>query len=126
MKITTNLTSLFLLVTLFAPVMASDEPENKQQEAQQPEGPAGYLEMTKEFSGKCMGLRRGDMRVLVNNHPDKTIQYRLIRKVAGQRQASIIQDTIKPGSEGHKLGCELLDDREQTWEIVRAQYVEEE
>ncbi len=125
MKITTTLTSLFLLATLLAPAMAADESETKQQEAQQPEGPSGHLEMIKEFSGKCMGLRRGDMRVLISNHPDKTIQYRLIRKLNGQRQASIIQDTIKPGGEGHKLGCELIDDREQTWEVVRAQYVEE-
>lgn len=125
MKITTILISLSLLATPAMPLMAADKPEDKQQAEQQPEAPAGYLEMIKEFSGKCMGLRRGDMRVLVNNHPDKTLQYRLVRKLSGKRQASIIQDTIKPGNEGHKLGCELLDDREQTWEIVRAQYVEE-
>lgn len=125
MKITTTLIGLSLLATPVTPLMAADKADNKQQAEQQPQDPAGYLEMTKEFSGKCMGLRRGDMRLIVNNHPDKTIQYRLIRKLGGKRQASIIQDTIKPGSEGHKLGCELLDDREQTWEIVRAQYVEE-
>ena len=125
MKITTTLISLCLLATPVTPLIAAETPDNKQQTKKQPEGPAGYLEMVKEFSGKCMGLRRGDMRMMMNNHPDKAIQYRLVRKLAGKRQASIIQDTIKPGSEGHKLGCELLDDREQTWEIVRAQYVEE-
>lgn len=86
--------------------------------------PLDFLEQYKEFSGKCMGLRRGDMRMIRNTHPDKAIQFRMVRLLGGQRQASIIRDTIEPGAEGQKLGCELLDDREQTYEIVQARFAD--
>jgi len=88
------------------------------------DNPRSYLEIDKEFSGRCQGLRRGHVRVLRNTHPDKTIEYRLIRLLSDKRQASIIQDTIAPDDEDQKLGCELLEDREQTWEIVRARFVD--
>ncbi|MDZ7736828.1 MAG: hypothetical protein U5P41_12570 [Gammaproteobacteria bacterium] len=88
------------------------------------DSPTGYLEIYKEFDGRCQGLRRGDIRMLRNTHPEKSIEYRLIRLLGDKRQASIIRDTIAPGDEGQKLGCEMLEDREQTWEIVRAQFTD--
>ncbi len=84
-----------------------------------------YLEIYKEFDGKCQGLRRGDIRMLRNTHPDKKIQFRMVRLLGGHRQASLIQDIIAPGEDNaQRLGCETLDDREQVWNIVRAEYIE--
>lgn len=123
MKIT-PVSLLFLSIAFAAPLANAGESNNENNAASGKEAVA-YLEIYKEFSGKCMGLRRGDMRLLRNTHPDKTIEFRMIRLLDGQRQASIIRDTIAPGSEGQKLGCELLDDREQTYEITRARFVEE-
>lgn len=84
-----------------------------------------YLEIYKEFDGKCQGLRRGDIRMIRNTHPEKKIQFRMVRLLNGRRQASLIQDTIAPGEDNaQRLGCEILDDREQVWKIVRAEYIE--
>ncbi len=94
------------------------------EEAAADKDPASYLEMYKEFSGKCQGLRRGDVRMLRSTHPDKTIEYRLVRLLAGKRQASIIRGEIEPQSEGQKLGCETLGEREQIWEVTSARFVE--
>lgn len=112
---------VFPLVLLSAYADASKEPEPSSAENKDA---ASYLELYSEFNGRCQGLRRGDIRMLRNTHPSKTIEYRMVRLLGGHRQASLIQDTIKPGDEGQKLGCELLDDRKQTWQVVRATFVE--
>ncbi len=92
----------------------------------QAEDVSSHLEIYKEFDGRCQGLRRGDARMIRNNHPDKSIKYRMVRVLNGKRQASIIQDTIAPGEEnGQKLGCEKVSDREQNWRVIRAEFVAE-
>lgn len=115
---------MFLLGAGSLPAPADDQSDNNR--AADAGEPRDYLEIYKEFSGRCQGLRRGDIRMLRNTHPGKTIEYRMIRLLGGLRQASLIEDIIKPGDEGQKLGCEILDGREQTWEIVRARFVEPE
>lgn len=107
-----------------APDPKTDNKAEEQTTADPKKEPADYLEIYQEFSGRCMGLRRGDMRMVRNTHPSKVIEYRMVRLLGGHRQASLIQGTITPEDEGQKLGCELLDDRKQTWEIVRARFVE--
>lgn len=112
-----------VLVTMLAgwpPLSYADKMDAKQADA------SSYLEIYKEFNGRCQGLRRGDIRMIRNTHPDKAIEFRMIRLLAGHRQASLIQDTINPDDEGQKLGCEKLDELEQTWEVVRARFVEPE
>lgn len=97
---------------------ASDDPTE--------ENTSSHLEIYKEFDGRCQGLRRGDARMIRNNHPEKSIKYRMVRILNGKRQASIIQDTIAPGEDnGQKLGCEKLGDREQNWRVIRAEFVAE-
>lgn len=114
-----------LLILPFAIVsanLAAGEPADRP--AAENNDPASFLEIYSEFNGRCQGLRRGDIRMLRNTHPSKTIQYRMVRLLGGHRQASLIQDTITPSDEGQKLGCEVLDDREQTWKVVRASFVD--
>ncbi len=101
-------------------------PAAAQASDKQTEDVSSHLEIYKEFDGRCQGLRRGDARMIRNNHPDKSIKFRMVRILSGQRQPSIIQDTIAPGEDnGQKLGCEKLDDREQNWRIIRAEFVAE-
>lgn len=77
------------------------------------------------FDGGCIGLRRGDMRMIRNTHPSKTIEYRLIRLLGEHRQAGLIRDTIQPGEDNaQQLGCEILGRLEQSWKVVHAEYVE--
>ena len=129
-KLITSLLLLPLVLTL--PAVHASEPSAStggediasSETSTAKEEPIDFLEQYKEFSGKCMGLRRGDMRMIRNTHPEKSIQFRMIRLLGGQRQASIIRDTIEPGAEGQKLGCETLDDREQTYEIVQARFAD--
>lgn len=117
-------TLLIILLGAAAWFSASAEDHGDSKQTADGNNPRSYLEIYKEFDGKCQGLRRGDIRMLRNTHPDKAIEFRMIRLLGGHRQASLIQDVIQPGSEGQKLGCEMLDDREQTWKIVRARFVE--
>ncbi|MEX2516615.1 MAG: hypothetical protein WD572_06855 [Gammaproteobacteria bacterium] len=119
MKLTLRLFTYALLPALLSPVLfasASDADETA----------SSYLKIDKEFSGKCQGLRRGDMRVLINTHVDKIIEYRMIRLLADKRQAGLNRDRIGPGEDNtQKLGCETIDGMEQTWEITSAHFVED-
>jgi len=109
------------LLLLSLPLAAAPAYPSEQSNA---DGPADYLEMYKEFDGRCQGLRRGDIRMIRNTHPSRSIEFRMVRMLGDKRQASLIRDTIKPRDEGQRLGCEILDGREQTWKIIRARFVD--
>lgn len=92
--------------------------------AAESESAEDYLEFYKVPNNRCLSLMRGNMRMMRNIHPEKTIEYRLVRELAGTRQASLIRDQIAPGEDGQALGCEKLDGLEQVWLIIRAHFVE--
>lgn len=92
--------------------------------AAEPESAEDYLEFYEVPNNRCLSLMRGNMRMMRNMHPEKNIEYRMIRELAGVRQASLIRDRIAPGEEGQALGCAKLDGMEQIWIIVQARFVD--
>lgn len=113
----TSTITFSMAVLLLIPLIGhADGPE-------QNEDPGAYIEFYKDFDGRCQGLRRGDIRLMRNVHPDKAIKYRLVRLLGGRRTVSLIQGTIEPREEGQRLGCEILEGREQIWQLVRAEFI---
>lgn len=86
------------------------------------EDAGSHLEFFTQFDGRCQGLRRGDIRMLRNTHPSRAIRYRMVRFVSGVRQGGPIAGRIDPGGEGERLGCSIIDGREQVWTIIKADY----
>lgn len=88
------------------------------------ESPALFLEFESQIDGKCHNLSAGGkLRVMHNRHPSKAIKYRLIRLFAGKPQAGRAMGVIEP-EQSKKIGCTLLDGREQTWQVDRAEFTE--
>lgn len=87
--------------------------------------PGDYLEFYSVLDGKCQILSNGGkLRLVKNNHPNKTIKYRFNRMFAGKRQAGPAVGIVEPGNKPVKLGCTKVDDHEQTWEIKVAEFAE--
>lgn len=84
---------------------------------------AKYLEFEEVGDGKCHILSEGGkLLVMHNRHPDKAINYRLIRFFADVRQWGRATGTASPTDGPVKLGCTQVDGRQQRWEIERAHY----
>ncbi len=84
-----------------------------------------FLRIDARFSSKCSSLRRGKMRYLQNDHPNRVINYRMFRRLMDTRQVGLTADRIAPGEENRQdLGCEMLSGMEQTWHIRRARFQE--
>ena len=79
-----------------------------------------YLFFKSIPDGKCQTLSDGGkLRILFSRHPSKPINFRLTRFFAGKKQG-MSKGTIYSNSTGHKLGCSIVDGREQIWVIERA------
>jgi hypothetical protein len=88
------------------------------------ESAAPFLEFESVIDGKCHNLSEGGkLRVMHNRHPSQAIKYRLIRVFAGKPQAGRAMGVIGP-EQSRKIGCTLLDNREQTWVVDRADFTE--
>lgn len=87
--------------------------------------PGSYLEFSSEMDGKCQNLSQGGkLRIVKNTHPDKDIRYRFVRMFSGKPQAGLVIGTIEHGSKPVKLGCTLVDGRDQNWEIKIAKFTD--
>ena len=81
------------------------------------------LEFEQKNDGKCHILSEGGkLMVMHNRHAGKLIEFRLIRYFADVRQQGRATGTIAAGESPIKLGCTLVDGREQRWEIERANF----
>ncbi len=117
---------LSLIFIGFFPLAAFSTPCDQLASTDETEkAPEEYLEFSSELDGKCQILSKGGkLRIVKNNHPDKTIKYRFNRMFAGKRQASMAAGIIEPGDNPVKLGCTEVDGHEQTWEIKVVKFVE--
>ena len=114
---TTN-TLMFLILCILFPNLNADTKLKLDPEA------AAALQFERRDDGKCHILSEGGkLMVMHNKHADKTISFRLIRYFAGVRQQGRVTGTTTPGEGEIKLGCTLVDGREQTWKIERAKFV---
>ena len=82
-----------------------------------------YLELQAQPDNHCM-LRdpTGKLVVLINKHPSKAIRYRVVRVFAGHIQPGMGVGIIAAGSDPVPLGCSVIDQREQHWEVRSAQF----
>lgn len=87
--------------------------------------PGSYLEFVSERDGHCQNLSAGgQLRLLYNRHPTRSVEYRLIRSFAGDHIQGRVVGVVPPGSGGDKLGCTEVDGRPQDWRIERARFTD--
>jgi len=87
--------------------------------------PADYLKFWSELDGKCQILSDGGkLRMMENTHPNKSIKFLLSRLFAGVRQPGYAKGILNPEDEPKQLGCTRVQNRDQTWLVVRAEFVE--
>jgi hypothetical protein len=103
---------------------AAAAPDDGQTQEATPDGPpADFLEITQQLDGRCQMLSEGGkLTVVKNTHPSRTIRYRLVRLFYGKPQGGRIVGSIAPADEPQALGCNLVDQKPQTWEIERAEF----
>ncbi|NNM01850.1 MAG: hypothetical protein HKO62_13935 [Gammaproteobacteria bacterium] len=88
---------------------------------------APFLEFETVLDGNCQNLSQGGkLRKMRNVHGDAKIRYRLIRYFADVPQWGRATGIIAPADGDIKLGCTLVDGREQRWEVERAEFVTED
>ena len=77
-----------------------------------------------DTSSDC--TQRGGMRVFViNAHPDATIDLQIDRFFSDVRQAGRSMFALAAGHR-QPLGCNVVMDSEQRWELVRAVFIDDE
>jgi hypothetical protein len=85
---------------------------------------ADYLEFASELDNECQKRSpSGRLRMVKNIHPDKSIKFRFVRVFTNVRQPGFAGGTLEPNHEPTLLGCTKISGRDQTWEIVNAEFV---
>ncbi|MGR8946774.1 MAG: hypothetical protein ACU84Q_01920 [Gammaproteobacteria bacterium] len=88
---------------------------------------ANYLRFEQLDDGRCHILSQGGkLMVMHSDHEDKAIRFRLIRYFADVRQQGRATGVAVPGEKPVKLGCTLVDGREQRWTVERAHFEPQE
>ncbi|SFJ86916.1 hypothetical protein [Methylophaga sulfidovorans] len=78
----------------------------------------------KDTSSDC--TQRGGLRIYVENtHPDKTIDLSLDRYFSTVRQAGRSMFALENGH-SQPLGCNIVMDSEQHWELINAEFISKE
>lgn len=107
-----------LVASLAFPALGSAPPD--------PGTAASFLTFETKIDGRCHNLSEGGkLAVLHNNHPTKTIEFRLIRYHVDVPQWGRATGTALAGEAPVKLGCTLVGGREQRWVIERAEFTTE-
>ena len=90
-----------------------------------PGHPGYYLEFSSELDAKCQ-IRSdgGKVRMMKNTHESRAIKFRLVRYFAGKKQPSLLTGVIESGAEARRVGCTLVDYREQTWEVQKVEFAD--
>ncbi len=95
---------------------ATDEHADKQP-------PASFLTFQSEADGRCQILSTGgQLRVLINRHASRAIDYRLVRVFGAGHRQGLVGGTAPPGGERVPLGCTQVDGRPQDWLLERARF----
>ncbi|WP_139031855.1 MULTISPECIES: hypothetical protein [Methylophaga] len=78
----------------------------------------------KDTSSDC--TQRGGLRIYVENtHPEKTIDLSLDRYFSTVRQAGRSMFALENGH-SQALGCNIVMDSEQHWELISAEFISKE
>ncbi len=86
---------------------------------------AAALRIVSVPDGRCHILSEGgELTVLHNDNPSRTIRYRLVRLFVDRPQG-LMDGEIPPGPEPVKLGCSKVGGRAQTWQVKRADFAQE-
>ena len=90
-------------------------------------GPAGdpesFLSITKQADGRCQILSSGGkLAVIRNSHPSRDIRFRLVRLFVDVPQQGRASGIASAGENAQKLGCTLVDGREQRWVVESAEF----
>lgn len=87
--------------------------------------PLDWLRLETVLDGRCHNLSEGGKLIVMHNdHPSRTIRYRLLR-LHVDRPQGLMDGSIQPGEPAQKLGCDRVGGRPQTWQIKRAQFATE-
>lgn len=86
---------------------------------------AAALRIISVPDGRCHILSEGgQLTVLHNDDPSRTIRYRLVRLFVDRPQG-LMDGEIPPGPAPVKLGCSKVGGRAQTWQVKRADFAQE-
>ena len=87
-------------------------------------GASAALRIEAVADGRCHILSEGgQLAVLHNDDPSRTIRYRLVRLFVDRPQG-LMDGEIPPGTTPTKLGCTRVGGRAQTWQVKRAEFLE--
>ncbi len=87
--------------------------------------PLEWLRFETVLDGRCQNLSEGGKLIVMHNdHPSRTIRYRLLR-LHVDRPQGLMDGSILPREPAQKLGCDRVGGRPQTWQIKRAQFATE-
>jgi hypothetical protein len=86
------------------------------------EDPQRFVEFVQEPTATCV-QRSGQQIQVKSSHPKRTVRVWLDRKVMGNGTGDRSRSTLKPGAAAEPLGCSRSDGAEQSWVIVRAEFV---
>lgn len=84
---------------------------------------ASFLTFQSEADGRCQILSPGGkLRVLINSHATRAIDYRLVRVFGAGHRQGLVGGTAPAGGERVPLGCTQVDGRPQNWLLERARF----
>jgi len=90
------------------------------------ESAATYLTFETKLDGRCQNLSEGGkLAVMHNTHPDRKIDFRLIRYYVDVPQQGRATGTADAGGATVKLGCSRVGGRQQRWVLERATFNQE-
>ncbi len=115
------LTTILLSVSLAVVVV----PHASAAEKRDASKPLDWLRFETVLDGRCQNLSEGGKLIVMHNdHPSRTIRYRLLRLYVDRPQG-LMDGSILPGEPAQKLGCDRVGGRPQSWQVKRAQFVSE-
>ncbi len=84
--------------------------------------PKRYVQFVQEPTAGCV-TRNGVQIQVKSTHPQRTLRVWLDRKVNGNGTGDRSRSVLAPGGEAEPLGCSRTEGVEQSWAIVRAEFV---
>jgi hypothetical protein len=109
--------TLLALCVVPASLWAADNGRAEQTSA------ASFLTFQSAADGRCQILSSGgQLRVLINNHANRAIDYRLVRIFGDGHRQGLVGGTASAGGEPVPLGCTQVDGRPQDWLLERARF----
>jgi hypothetical protein len=87
------------------------------------EDPRRFVQFVEEPAATCVARNAVQIQVK-NTHPKRTLRVWLDRKVGGSGTGDRSRSQLEPGGQPEPLGCSRNEGAPQSWEIVRAAFVD--